>query len=61
MDERAIDPERCAGSGETHPFDPSTSDRRPGNALVEPRRRDAFVGNRSQQPCDRHFGDIIKL
>lgn len=35
MDELAVDPQRGAGIGEVLAFDPSLTDRRAGNPLVE--------------------------
>jgi len=40
MHEFAVDPQRGAGIGEVSSFDPPTSDRRTGDALVKTRERD---------------------
>jgi hypothetical protein len=49
VDEFAIDPEGCAGVGEVLPFEPSASDGRAGDALVEASEGAAGVGDGFQQ------------
>jgi hypothetical protein len=59
VDELAIDPQRGAGVGEVHAFDPTLSNRWAGDALVETRKRRTCVRNRLQEDIERQFGKIV--
>jgi hypothetical protein len=59
MHKFTIDPQRGAGIGELVAFDPSLTDRRTGDPLVEACQRDSGVEGRPHEGSHANFCEII--